>query len=96
MKFDWDLEKDASNQRKHGVSFEQASSVFENDDKALEIYDEYHSDYEDRFITIGPIKDSVVMVVWTERAHDTIRIISARWATAREIDMYHRHLEQWQ
>lgn len=96
MQFDWDPDKDTSNQRKHGVSFEQASKVFANDDKALEIYDEYHSDYEDRFITIGPIKAGVVMVVWTERAHDTIRIISARWATAREIDMYHRHLEQWQ
>jgi hypothetical protein len=54
----------------------------------LEIFDEHHSDAEDRFIAIGPIERGLVLVVWTERDGDTIRIISARWATARERRLY--------
>lgn len=60
---------------------------------ALEIFDEAHSDFEERFITIGPIRGGLVLVVWTERDEDVIRVISARWATPNERRLYIRHLE---
>lgn len=88
MRFEWDESKNLANQKKHGVSFEEASEVFGDDVDALEIFDEQHSDVEDRFISIGPIKRGLVLVVWTERDGDTIRIISARWATTRESQRY--------
>jgi uncharacterized DUF497 family protein len=60
----------------------------------LEIFDEAHSDVEDRFIAIGPIKRGFVLVVWVERDdEDTIRIVSARWATRREQSLYRAYLE---
>ena len=93
MEFEWDESKNKSNQLKHGVSFEEASQLFSQDVETLEIFDELHSDLEDRFISIGPIKRGLVLVVWTERDADIIRIISARWATARESQRYHAYLK---
>lgn len=93
VEFDWDESKNKSNQLKHGVSFEEASQLFSGDVETLEIFDELHSDLEDRFISIGPIKRGLVLVVWTERDADIIRIISARWATARESQRYHAYLK---
>ena len=52
MKFAWDKQKATSNQRKHGVSFEEAQTVF-LDDNALRIYDPDHSECEDRFVLLG-------------------------------------------
>jgi uncharacterized protein len=91
MRFSWDEDKNASNQKNHGVSFEEASELFLSDDY-LEIFDDAHSDQEDRFIAVGPIKRGLVMVVYTERDMDTVRIISARWATKREAGMFRDHL----
>ena len=54
MKFEWDEAKNLANQKKHGVSFEEAKSLFAGDDY-LEIFDEGHSESEDRFIAIGLI-----------------------------------------
>lgn len=93
MEFEWDESKNKSNLLKHGVSFEEASQLFSQDVETLEIFDELHSDLEDRFISIGPIKRGLVLVVWTERDADIIRIISARWATARESQRYHAYLK---
>jgi putative transcriptional regulator len=56
----------------------------------LEVYDVEHSDAEDRFIAVGPIARGVVLVVWTERVEDVIRIISARWATKGEVALIAR------
>ncbi len=92
MKFEWDPDKDAANRTKHGVAFEDAIEVFEVAG-ALEIFDEAHSDFEERFITIGPIRGGLVLVVWTERDEDVIRVISARWATPNERRLYIRNLE---
>jgi uncharacterized DUF497 family protein len=75
------------------VSFEEASQLFSQDVETLEIFDELHSELEERFISIGPIKRGLVLVVWTERDADIIRIISARWATARESQRYHAYLK---
>ncbi len=94
MNFEWDPEKNRANQTKHGVSFEDAVRVFEAEDEALDLFDELHSDFEDRFMTIGPIQGGLVLVVWTERVEDTIRVISARWATPGEQRLHHRHVEQ--
>lgn len=72
VEFDWDESKNKSNQLKHGVSFEEASQLFSHDVETLEIFDELHSELEDRFISIGPIKRGLVLVVWTERDADII------------------------
>lgn len=94
MRFEWDEAKNLANQRKHGVSFEEASEVFADDIDQLEIFDDVHSDTEDRLITLGPVRRGLVLVVWTKRADDVIRIISARWATPREAQRYRTFLEQ--
>ncbi len=94
MRIEWDDAKNEQNQRKHGVSFEEAQELLLSDDDYLEIYDEAHSDTEDRFIAIGPIREGLVMVVWTERDEEAVRIISARWCTKRETSLYQDHLEK--
>lgn len=77
MRFEWDPEKAARNESVHGVSFEEARELFTTDAPVLEIYDVVHSDTEERFKSIGPIQRGLVLVVWTERADDLVRIISA-------------------
>ena len=86
MLFEWDEEKNAANVQKHGIDFEEALHVFEDDDR-IEIYDAAHSGEEDRYNTIGMVKD-VLFVVYTER-REAIRIISARPATRRERSIYY-------
>jgi uncharacterized DUF497 family protein len=88
---EWDPAKDRANREKHGIAFEEAKELFESGVDYLEIYDVNHSDDEDRFIAIGPIHRGVVLVVWTERVEDTIRLISARWATKAELALYDEH-----
>jgi len=88
----WDDAKNRTNQKKHGVSFEEASVLFTRGDDYLEIFDDAHSDEEDRFIAIGPVVRGVVLVVYTERDDETVRIVSARWATKRETDLYRNHV----
>lgn len=88
MYFEWDEAKNLANLSKHGISFEEARELFQSDTDYLEIFDEAHSDHEDRFIAIGPIARGVIMVVFTEREEDIVRIISARPATKREQEMF--------
>jgi uncharacterized protein len=57
----------------------------------LEIFDEDHSEHEDRFIAVGPVARGIIMVVFTEREDDLVRIISARPATSREQQMFHQY-----
>lgn len=94
VRVEWDTTKDLANQRKHDVSFGEAAELLESGREHLEIFDADHSDTEDRFISIGVVRRGVVLVVWTERDEDVIRIISARWATNREEQMYQEYLEQ--
>lgn len=84
MQFEWDPDKDLANQAKHGVSFEEASELFSSGEDFLEIYDAAHSFDEDRFIAIGATSLGVLVVVYTERRNDVIRILSARKATKPE------------
>lgn len=84
--FEWDLAKARSNIKKHGVSFEEAKSVF-YDEFALQFYDEGNSQLqEDRFLMLGTSNESrVLLVCHCEREQgNTIRIISARKATKLE------------
>jgi uncharacterized DUF497 family protein len=87
LTFEWDEAKDLSNQRKHGVSFEEAKSVF-NDPRSITIADEQHSDEEDRYIDIGiSSRGRLIVVSYTERGQN-IRIISCRKATKSEQKTY--------
>ena len=89
IKFEWDPRKDSANQRKHGVSFEEAQSVF-FDENAVQFYDERHSEQEDRFIMLGlSIRSRILVVCHCEReSGNVIRIISARKATRSERKYY--------
>ena len=91
-KFDWDPAKEKTNVRKHKVSFRRAATVF-RDPNQLSIYDEEHSEIEDRWMTMGLDNTGILqVVVHTFKQVDEdlceIRIISARKATKREAEQY--------
>lgn len=94
MDFEWDEIKNQINQAKHGVSFEEAKTVF-YDEQALLEYDELHSENEDRFRILGcSDRGNVLLVVHCLRENETIiRIISSRMATATERAGYERSVE---
>jgi len=85
IRFEWDERKDRENKRKHGVSFEEAQSVF-LDEHALRFYDPDHSADEDRFLMLGMSYQLRVLVVCHcfRADDDVIRIISARKANRTE------------
>jgi uncharacterized protein len=90
--FQWDPIKAAVNRQKHGVSFEQAVTVF-RDPRARSLFDQDHSAEEERWITLGLSEKGGVLVVhhaFEEMDEDNllIRIISSRKATKREIAQY--------
>jgi hypothetical protein len=84
MSFEWDPKKAASNAAKHGVTFEEATQVFAPGVVAMEIEDEKHSAHEKRWLRVGPVVRGVVLVVWTSRRENVIRIVSARFASRVE------------
>ena len=87
LNFEWNEQKAKINKNKHGVSFEEANTVF-SDPLSLTIDDPLHSRSEQRFIIIGrSIRQRTVVVVYVER-RNKIRIISARLATSREKKTY--------
>ncbi len=90
IKFEWDSGKAKSNLKKHGVSFEEARSVF-SDEFAIQFYDDDSSQLEeDRFLLLRQsVSSRVLLVCHCEReGGDVIRIISARKATTRERKFY--------
>lgn len=87
MKFEWDPEKERENIKKHGVSFEEATTVF-GDPLAGTIPDPDHSLGEPRFITIGRTANHRLVVVSHTEQDDNFRIISAREPTAHERKTY--------
>jgi uncharacterized DUF497 family protein len=93
MRFEWDPKKAARNARAHGVTFGDATDLFAPGAVVLEAYDAEHSDTEDRFQRIGMSRRGVLMVVYTERADDLIRIISARRADRAEQARYNLFLK---
>jgi uncharacterized protein len=87
LEFEWDLAKAELNLKEHGISFDEATTVF-RDTLSITISDPDHSDSEDRFIDIGmSYRMQLLVVSYTERK-DKIRIISARRATRAERKNY--------
>ena len=87
MKFEWNTEKAYKNERKHGVSFQEALTVFQ-DALSLTYPDTDHSADEDRFLIIGLSSSGNVLVISHIFRNDSIRIISARKATKKERYFY--------
>ena len=92
LEFEWDAYKARGNKRKHGVSFEEASTVF-GDPLAVTIADPLHSLEEDRFLILGESTRMRILVVsFTDRGA-RIRIISARFAARKERKDYEEGLQ---
>jgi uncharacterized protein len=89
ISFSWDDQKNIGNQKKHRVSFEEAQSVF-FDENAIEYYDPAHSESEERFLMLGiSYQIRVLVLSYTLRKGGSeIRIISARKATKKEQKAY--------
>ena len=89
IKFEWDSDKATANIKQHGVSFEEAKSVF-YDDFAVQFFDEEHSTSEERFLLLGMSTGvRLLLVCHCEREEgNIIRVISARKATKTESTFY--------
>ncbi len=89
LRFQWDEKKGKANLKKHGISFEEARTVF-YDENAIQFYDPDHSDDEDRFILLGwSLKPRILVVCHCFREKETVvRIISARKADKDEEQEY--------
>ncbi len=89
IKFEWNAAKGISNKKKHGISFEEAQSVF-YDEFAVQFFDEESSSSEDRFLMLGFSDEARLLIVChCERDQgNTVRIISARKATKNESHYY--------
>lgn len=89
LKFEWDTHKAAANLRKHGISFDDAKSVF-YDEFAVQFFDDEHSSKEKRFLMLGMRSAAKLLIVCHCEREDgeVIRIISARKATRREGAFY--------
>lgn len=89
MRFDWDDQKAQTNEKKHGISFNEAKTAF-YDENARLLYDEDHSSKEDRYILLGMSNLLSLLIVCHAYREDeeTIRIFSARRANKREKEQY--------
>ena len=92
LTFEWDLRKARSNLVKHGVAFEEASTIF-GDPLSLTIPDPEHSRGEKRYVTMGRTFNAKLLVVVQTDRGDNIRIISARRASRRERKFYEETIE---
>jgi uncharacterized DUF497 family protein len=91
MRVEWDASKDEANREKHRLGFKEAAELFLAGVNYLELFDEGHSDEEDRFIAVGRISRGVVVVVFTEPDEDVVRIVSAGTASKGERLRFERH-----
>ncbi len=89
--FEWDEDKARTNEQKHGIGFEEASTVF-GDPVAVIFEDPVHSDEEPREILVGYSSRSRLLIVSFTHREPAVRIISARRATPRERDKHERSL----
>ncbi|EKD26269.1 MAG: hypothetical protein ACD_79C01288G0002 [uncultured bacterium] len=90
--FEWDLSKAKLNLKKHGIAFERSSTVF-LDPKAISIFDDEHSEFEELWITLGIDKNGTLLIVChtfnqIDQNNAIIRIISSRKANRKEIFQY--------
>lgn len=93
-RFEWDSAKDKENRRKHLLSFEEILDVFD-DPAFLEIDDEEHSVFEERFRGIGSIRGIVIITTCFVERGERIRIINARRATAYEEGIYNENFKKY-
>lgn len=95
LRFEWDQRKDTQNRRKHGVSFEEAETVF-LDDRALLLDDPDHSSREERLVLLGvsAVLRTLVVCHCYRASGQMIRLISARKATATERETYSQRWAQ--
>ncbi len=90
MKFTWDEEKNAINRQKHGIDFDDVSTVFE---KPMMTFLDQRKEYgEDRWVGIGWLRDILAVIVFTEPDDETIRLISARKAKRHEAQIYKQEI----
>ena len=89
IKFEWDTAKATSNKKKHGISFEEAQSVF-YDEFAVQFFDEENSVSETRFLMLGFSDEARLLIVchYERDEGNIVRIISARKATKNESNYY--------
>ena len=89
LRFEWDPKKDRANQRKHGISFDEAKTAF-SDEQGLLLDDPDHSEDEERFVLLGMSATLRILVVCHcyRGGGDVIRIISARKAVQQEQEQY--------
>jgi len=87
MQFEWDSEKAATNLSKHGISFDEAETVFD-DSLYVDFYDPDHSDGEHRYIIIDQSRQGRLLMVSYRERNDAIRIISSREVTPAEREAY--------
>lgn len=90
LKFEWDENKAKINKRKHGITFEEATTAFA-DELSITIDDPLHSEDEDRLILIGKSQYFNTLVVVHVERRDVLRIISARKATKKERKFYEEY-----
>jgi uncharacterized DUF497 family protein len=90
MRYTWDPDKERRNVEKHGISFDTAARIFE--DAVVEDIDSRFDYEEERVQALGVVDNRVIVVVYTERENDEIRIISARRATAKETRRFFEEL----
>jgi len=93
--FDWDPTKDATNQSKHGIGFEQAATIWTCPELILDIADTRFAYSEERWIALGPLPEDahcIIAVAYCER-HDVVRIISARSAEKSEKRAYFQRMQ---
>lgn len=89
IRFEWDAAKARANVRKHGISFEEAQTVF-YDEFAIQFFDDDHSSHEERFLLLGLSSGARLLIVChcERQTGNVVRIISARKATKRESAFY--------
>ena len=90
LQFEWDEKKAKINKRKHGITFEEATTAFA-DELSITIDDPIHSEDEDRLILIGQSKGFKTLIVIHVEKKESIRIISARKATKHEQKFYEEY-----
>ena len=91
IRFKWNKTKSKANEKKHKISFQEASTVF-SDEMGIEFYDDEHSEWEDRFLLLGLSNKLNLLLVCHchKESEGIIRIISARKATKNESRYYTR------
>ena len=89
IRFEWDAVKARANVRKHGISFEEAQTVF-YDEFAIQFFDDDHASHEERFLLLGLSSGARLLIVChcERETGNVVRIISARKATKRESAFY--------